>query len=88
MTDPFVDKIDERVDRSDDRILANVVHEKLTAMSYRGSERTTRRVVGALKEKWRPTSHRVYLPSITEPGWWWQWDYAAWADVGWSRIVL
>ena len=51
--EPFVDKINEWIDRSDGRIRADVVHEKLEAMGYPGSERTTRRVVAALKEQWR-----------------------------------
>ena len=62
VTEPFVDKIHEWVDRSDGRIRADVVHEKLVAMGYPGSERTTRRVVAVVKEQWRRTSHRVYMP--------------------------
>ena len=57
VTEPFVDKINEWIDRSDGRIRADVVHEKLEAMGYPGSERTTRRVVAALKEQWRRSSH-------------------------------
>jgi transposase len=88
VSEPFVDKIHEWVDRSDGRIRADVVHEKLEAMGYPGSERTTRRVVAAVKEQWRRSSHRVYMPWITEPGLWLQWDYAAGPMLGGQRVVL
>ena len=88
VSEPFVDKILEWVDRSDGRIRADVVHEKLDALGYPGSERTTRRVVAVVKEQWRRASHRVYMPWITEPGLWLQWDYAAGPMLGGQRIVL
>jgi hypothetical protein len=40
--DPFVSKVEELVDRSSGKIRADVVHRRLTAMGYKGSERTTR----------------------------------------------
>ena len=43
--DAFLAKVEELVDRSNGRIRADVVHRKLTAMGYGGSERTTRRAV-------------------------------------------
>jgi transposase len=88
VSEPFVDKIHEWVDRSDGRIRADVIHDKLMAMGYPGSERTTRRVVAAVKEQWRRTSHRVYMPWITEPGLWLQWDYAAGPMLAGQRVVL
>ena len=88
LSEPFVDKIHEWVDRSDGRIRADVVHEKLEAMGYPGSERTTRRVVAVVKEQWRRSSHRVYMPWITEPGLWLQWDYAAGPMLAGQRVVL
>jgi transposase len=88
VSEPFVDKIHEWVDRSDGRIRADVVHDKLMAMGYPGSERTTRRVVAVVKEQWRRTSHRVYMPWITEPGLWLQWDYAAGPMLAGQRVVL
>jgi hypothetical protein len=88
VTEPFVDKVHEWVDRSDGRVRADVVHEKLVAMGYPGSERTTRRVVAAVKEQWRRSSHRVYMPWVTEPGLWLQWDYAAGPVLAGQRVVL
>ena len=49
ITDPFADKIAEWVGRSCGAVRADVVHRKLMAMGFVGSERTTRRVVARLK---------------------------------------
>lgn len=75
VSDPFIDKITEWVERSEGKIRADRVHEKLTAMGYPGSERTTRRVVAAVKDEWRRENRRSYRPWIAEPGLWLQWDY-------------
>jgi hypothetical protein len=62
-----VDKITEWIERSGGKVRADVVHDKLRAMGYTGSERTTRRVVAALKKSYRrQRPHRVYKPWITE----------------------
>ena len=42
-------KIEELVDRSKGKIRADVAHRKITAMGYRGSERSTRRAVAEVK---------------------------------------
>ncbi|MCL4292298.1 MAG: IS21 family transposase [Acidimicrobiia bacterium] len=74
-TDPFSEKILEWIDRSQGRIRADRVHAKLETMGYHGSERTTRRVVAALKAEWRRENTRAYKPWVPEPGLWCQWDY-------------
>ena len=43
LTDPFLAKIEEWVDRSGGRIRADVAHDKLVALGFDGSARTTRR---------------------------------------------
>ena len=48
-SDGFADKIGEWVERSKGKVRADVVHDRLVAMGYTGSERTTRRVVAVLK---------------------------------------
>jgi transposase len=88
VTDPFAEKIVEWIDRSQGRIRADRVHEKLQALGYRGSERTTRRVVAALKTTWRREHHRPYRPWIPEPGLWLQWDYGDGPVVEGHKIVL
>jgi molybdenum-dependent DNA-binding transcriptional regulator ModE len=52
----FAEKVDELVDRSHGKIRADVVHEKLVAMGYQGSERTTRRAVAEAKRRYRVES--------------------------------
>ena len=74
--DPFLDKVEEWVERSKGRIRADVAHRKLRAMGYEGSERTTRRAVARAKEAWAAGHRRVYRPWVPEPGMWFQWDWA------------
>lgn len=87
-TDPFADKIVEWIDASQGRIRADRVHAKLEAMGYQGSERTTRRVVAALKAEWRRDNTRAYKPWIPEPGLWCQWDYGEGPRVAGVASVL
>src|SRR6187200_1159287 len=53
MIDPFLSKIEELVEASQGRIRADVVHEKLTAMGFSGTDRTTRRAVAEAKTAYR-----------------------------------
>jgi len=73
--DPFLAKIEERVDRSDGTVRADVVHERLQGLGFTGDERTTRRAVAAAKEAWRTGNRRRYRPWIAEPGLWLQFDW-------------
>ncbi|HXN60812.1 MAG TPA: IS21 family transposase [Acidimicrobiales bacterium] len=74
-SDGFAEKIAEWVERSNAKVRADVVHERLVAMGYTGSERTTRRVVAVLKASYRHANHRIYRPWIPEPGLWLQYDF-------------
>lgn len=86
VAEAFAEKITEWIERSSGRVRADVVHDKLAAMGYRGSPRTTRRVVAALKATHHHDRHRLYKPWITEPGAWLQYDFGtgrsstAWGD--------
>jgi hypothetical protein len=73
--DPFVEKIEEWVDRSRGKIRADVCHQPPVAMSYLGAERTTRGALAAAKRAWRQEHGRRTRPWVTEPGLWMQWDY-------------
>jgi transposase len=88
VTEPFADKVWEWIDHSQARIRADVAHRKLLAMGYEGSERTTRRVVAALKAKWRREKGRPYRPWIPEPGLWLQWDYGDGPVIAGRKTVL
>ena len=86
--DAFLAKAEELVDRSSGRIRADVVHRKLTAMGYEGSERSTRRAVAGLKAGWRAGHRRTYRPWIPEPGMWLQWDWGEGPRIGGRRTQL
>jgi hypothetical protein len=84
----FEAKIDELVDRSHGRIRADAAHDKLVAIGYLGSERTTRRWVAESKRRWRRKHGRRTRPWIAEPGLWMQWDYGEGPVVGGVVTVL
>ena len=50
LIDEFLPKLEELVERSKGRVRADVAHEKIAAMGYAGSQRTTRRAVARLKK--------------------------------------
>ncbi len=84
----FREKIEELVERSGGRIRADVAHDKLVALGYEGSERTTRRWVADAKRQWRRVHGRRTRPWIPEPGLWMQWDYGDGPVIGERRVVL
>ena len=88
VAEAFADKIIEWIEHSNGKVRADVVHEKLVQMGYRGSERTTRRVVAALKAAYEHEHHRVYKPWITEPGAWLQYDFGTGPVIGEVAVVL
>lgn len=88
LIDPFVEKVEELVDRSKGRIRADVVHERLVAMGFSGDERTTRRAVREAKDSWAAGHRRVYRPWIPEPGLWLQWDWGEGPRIGGRRTSL
>jgi transposase len=75
VTDPYVDKIAEWVERSEGKVRADKVHERLLGMGFTGDERTTRRAVADARRAWWAGHRRTYRPWITEPGFWLQFDW-------------
>lgn len=75
--DEFRPKIEELVERSHGKVRADVVHERLVALGFDGSGRTTRRAVADAKHAFKAGNRRVYRPWITEPGAWLQFDWGA-----------
>jgi transposase len=75
MIDAYLPKIEELVERSGGRIGADMVHDKIVAMGFTGTDRTTRRAVAAVKASYRAGHRRVFRPWIPEPGLWLQWDW-------------
>ncbi len=84
ITVPYLDKIEELVERSKGDVRADVVHDKLTAMDYEGSERTTRRAVAAAKDAYERGHRRIFRPWVPEPGLWFQWDWGQGPSI-WGR---
>jgi hypothetical protein len=73
VTDAFLPKIEEWIEASKGKIRADKVHEKLLALGYEGSERSTRRAVAQVRAAWRLGHVRVHRPWVTEPGQWILW---------------
>jgi hypothetical protein len=84
----FLPKLEELVERSTGKIRADVAHEKITAMGYAGSERTTRRAVARLKAAYRAGQRRVFRPWIAEPGMWAQYDFGDGPLAGGTATIL
>ena len=70
LIDEFVPKVIEWVLHSRGKIRADKAHEKLLALGYQGSERTTRRAVHEAKVAFSLGQVRVHRPWVTEPGMW------------------
>ncbi|MGN7253496.1 MULTISPECIES: IS21 family transposase [unclassified Arthrobacter] len=88
VTDEWLPKIEEWVEKSKGRIRADVIHDKLAAMGYRGSDRSTRRAVSQVKEAYRRGNKRVHRPWITEPGAWLQYDFGDGPVIDGVKTVL
>lgn len=88
LIDPFLDKIEELVDRSEMKIRADVVHERIVVMGFAGDERTTRRAVAEIKESWRAGHRRRYRPWVPEPGMWCQFDWGDGPRIDGRRTCL
>jgi transposase len=75
LIDPFLPKLEEWMEASKGKVRADVAHDKLVAMGYMGSERTTRRAVAEVRAAFKAGNRRVHRPWVVEPGLWFQWDY-------------
>jgi hypothetical protein len=88
LVDEFRDKVEEWVDRSRGSVRADVVHAKLVAMGFTGSQRTTRRAVAKARKAWRAGHRRVFRPWVPEPGLWLQFDWGEGPRVAGRRTLL
>jgi hypothetical protein len=84
----FLPKLEELVERSKGKIRADKAHEKITAMGYAGSERTTRRAVARMKQAYAAGRRRVHRPWVAEPGMWAQYDFGDGPQVAGVATVL
>jgi hypothetical protein len=88
LIDEFLPKVEEWVHKSRGKIRADKVHEKLLALGFTGSERTTRRAVAKVKRAWRLENTRVHRPWVTEPGLWLQYDFGDGPLIDGAKTVL
>jgi hypothetical protein len=88
VVDPYLAKVEEWVERSHGKVRADVVHDKLRALGFEGSERTTRRAVAAAKKAYAAGHRRVFRPWIPEPGMWFQFDWGKGPRIGRRDTLL
>ena len=88
LADPYLAKVEEWVERSTGKVRADVVHDKLRALGFAGSERTTRRAVARAKKAFAAGHRRVFRPWIPEPGMWFQFDWGKGPRIGHRDTVL
>ena len=75
LIDGFLPKLEEWIERSNGKLRADIAHEKLVALGYTGSERTTRRAAARVKRDYSLGRVRVHRPWVSEPGMWLQYDF-------------
>jgi transposase len=75
LIDGFLPKLEEWIEASKGKLRADVAHDKLIALGFVGSERTTRRAVRQVKAAYVAGRVRVHRPWVTEPGMWLQYDF-------------
>ena len=88
VVDGYRAKIEEWVERSEGEIRADVVHDKLVAMGFVGTDRTTRRAVAEAKRHFAAGRRRVFRPWITEPGGWLQFDWGTGPTIAGRATLL
>jgi len=88
LIDEYLPKIEEWVEHSRGKVRADVAHDKLVAMGYEGSERTTRRAVAAVRQAYKLGNARVHRPWVTEPGLWLQYDFGDGPVIDGAKTVL
>jgi transposase len=88
LIDEFLPKLEEWMEHSKGKIRADVAHEKLLALGYVGSERTTRRAVAAVRTAYRAGRVRVHRPWVTEPGMWLQYDFGDGPAIDGVKTIL
>jgi hypothetical protein len=88
LVDEFLPKLEEWMEHSKGKVRADVAHEKLLALGYAGSERTTRRAVAGVRTAYKAGRVRVHRPWVTEPGMWLQYDFGDGPLIGGVKTIL
>ncbi|MDT5283926.1 MAG: hypothetical protein QOJ20_5121, partial [Mycobacterium sp.] len=88
MIDDWREVLEGWVSDSKGKIRGDKAHERLLALGYAGTDRTTRRELADIKSQWRLGNTRVHRPWITEPGLWLQYDFGDGPIVDGRKVVL
>jgi transposase len=88
LIDEYLPKVVEWVKNSKGKVRADKAHEKLLALGFRGSQRTTRRAVHEAKAEYNLGRNRVHRPWVTEPGMWLQYDFGDGPVIEGRKTVL
>jgi hypothetical protein len=88
LIDEFLPKLEEWIQRSNGKLRADVAHDKLLALGFAGSERTTRRAVARTKAAFKVGRVRVHRPWVAEPGMWLQYDFGDGPVIDGRKTVL
>lgn len=87
MIDEFLPSLEMWVVDSRGKIRSDKAHEKLVALGFTGTQRTTRRAVAEMKAQWRLGNTRVHRPWVSEPGLWLQYDFGDGPLVDGRKVV-
>ena len=88
LIDEYLPKVQEWVKNSKGTIRADIAHDKLLALGFKGSQRTTRRAVHDAKAAFNLGQVRVHRPWVTEPGMWLQYDFGDGPVIDGRKTVL
>jgi len=88
LIDEYLPKLEEWVQHSNGKIRGDVAHDKLLALGYEGSERTTRRAVARARAAFKVGRVRVHRPWVAEPGMWLQYDFGDGPVIDGRKTVL
>lgn len=88
LIDDYRDHLETWVEDSRGKIRGDKAHDKLLALGFTGSGRTTRRALNEAKRQWRQGNTRVHRSWVTEPGLWLQYDFGDGPVVDGRKVVL
>lgn len=88
MIDDWQDVLEGWVADSRGKIRGDKAHERLQALGFTGTDRTTRRALAEIKAQWRLGNTCVNRPWVTEPGLWLQYDFGDGPVIDGRKVVL
>lgn len=86
--EPFMEYLEAWVKASNGKIRGDIVHQRIVALGYTGSVRTTRYALAKVKKHYRAEAARPHKPWVPEPGLWIQYDFGDGPIVDGVKTVL